>query len=217
MDKQAQLQKAFNQLRYLGLVKTQGDFANLLGVNRTTLSCALKGDTRYLTESLMNKVNLVLEGKSSVPTEWVQSFPAVDGVPANDRPDVIMLPVIPVEAMAGTLGEFSSRVEDYDCERMISPIKGADFAIKVSGESMAPEYPNGSQVLIKRVNEHAFLEWGKVYVLDTDNGPVIKRLRKTENDDEIECVSINPEYQAFRVQTQYIRGYYRVLAVLATK
>lgn len=34
---------------------------------------------------------------------------------------------------------------------------------------MAPEYPSGSRILIKRIDEKAFIEWGRVYVLDTMN------------------------------------------------
>lgn len=68
-----------------------------------------------------------------------------------------------------------------DCERVISPIKGADFAITVAGDSMAPEYPEGAKILIKKINEEAFIEWGKVYVLDTCNGTVVKKLMPSDN------------------------------------
>ncbi len=46
--------------------------------------------------------------------------------------------------------------------------------MSVSGRGMAPEYPSGSQILIKRIDEKAFIDWGRVYVLDTCNSTVIK-------------------------------------------
>ena len=61
--------------------------------------------------------------------------------------------------------------------------KGADFD---QVDSMSPEYPSGS--VIKK-NEKAFIEWGKTYVLDTENGAVIKNIRRTDNPEVIECVS----------------------------
>ena len=127
------------------------------------------------------------------------------------------LPVIPTEAMAGTLGEFADSVNAYDCERMISPIRGADYAIKVCGDSMTPEIPNGSQILIKKIFEDEFVEWGKVFCLDTRNGAVIKRVYPTENPEVVECRSINPDYPPFKVNVRSINGWYRVLMVLSMK
>ena len=70
----------------------------------------------------------------------------------------------------------------------------AEFAITVTGDSMSPEYPSGTQVLIKRINEKAFIDWGRVYMLDTCNGIVIKKIMPTSDEKRIKCVSINPEY-----------------------
>lgn len=189
---------AFSQLRAAGVVKTQGDFAQLLGVSQTSLSAAKNGDPRYLTNSLIERVQAILS-------------------PSQPPPTATSILVIPTEAMAGTLGEFSTSIAAYDCERIISPIKDVDYAIKIHGDSMSPEYPSGSLALIKKVNEKAFIEWGKVYVLDTVNGVVIKSVRKSERENEVECVSLNPNYQPFRIDKSYIFGWYRVLMVLAMK
>ena len=100
---------------------------------------------------------------------------------------------------------------------MISPIRGADYAIKVCGDSMTPEIPNGSQILIKKIYEDEFVEWGKVFCLDTRNGAVIKRVYPTDNPEVVECRSINPDYPPFKVNVRNIKGWYRVLMVLSMK
>lgn len=130
-----------------------------------------------------------------------------------------LVPLLPVSALGGTLSDFSMQVMNADCEKIISPIKGVDFAITVAGDSMAPEYPSGSKIFIKKINEKAFLEWGKVYVLDTVNGTVIKEVRKGNDDTELECVSINPDpkFQPFTVKLADIYGIYRVLMCMAMK
>ena len=87
-----------------------------------------------------------------------------------------LVPLLPIAAQGGSLNDFVVSVKESDCEKVVSPIRGADFAMPISGDSMAPEYPNGSQIFIKRINERAFIEWGKVYVLDTCNGVVVKIL-----------------------------------------
>lgn len=162
MDKLTTLSTIFEQARLAGLAKTQKDFAALMDINRTALSAALNGNESYLTDSLVSKA-----------IRWRDEYLGSDA----SAPKQATLPVIPTEAMAGTLGEFAESCKAYECERMVSPIKGADYAIKVCGDSMSPEIPNGSQILIKKIYEDQFIEWGKIYCLDTLNGAVIKRLK----------------------------------------
>lgn len=95
------------------------------------------------------------------------------------------VPLLPISAQGGSLNDFVVSVSLQDCEKIISPIKGADIAITISGDSMADEYPNGSIVLAKRINERAFIDWGKVYVLDTCNGVVVKTLTPSEKYENI--------------------------------
>lgn len=202
-EKQAFLEYAFSQLRTRGVIKTYQDFAKLLGVSKNSISAAKNGQESYLTDSLMAKIESALHyyGDSPTPSEVEQE----------------MVLVIPSGARAGTLADFAQSVAQYDCERMVTPVKGADYAIQVTGDSMSPEYPSGSVVLIKKINEKAFIEWGKTYVLDTENGAVIKNVRRTDNPEVIECVSMNPAYQSFTMETKYINGWYRVLMVLSLK
>lgn len=198
-EKIAYVVESFNTLRARGIVKTQGDFASMLGIAERSLSAAKNGKDGYLTDSLLAKIKALMD--------------KVD----MDAGKASAIPVIPVEAMAGTLVQFFEQVKEYDCERMVSPIKGADYAIKIYGDSMSPEYTSGSICLIKRIDERQFIEWGKVYVLDTDNGAVIKKIRKTERENVVECISINPNYQPFTIDTSFIHGWYRVLMVMSMK
>ena len=202
MDKKERLKFVFEQARSGGLARSQRDFATLLEINENVLSAALNGNEKYLTDRLMKKVEKFYEDNFSDIGDPIQKG---------------TLPVIPTEAMAGTLGEFADSVNAYDCERMISPIKGADYAIKVCGDSMTPEIPNGSQILIKKIFEDEFVEWGKVFCLDTRNGAVIKRVYPTENPEVVECRSVNPDYPPFKVNVRSINGWYRVLMVLSMK
>lgn len=106
-----------------------------------------------------------------------------------------------------------------NCERIVSPIKGVDFAITIYGESMSPEYPSGSRVLIKKINPDIFIDWGRVYVLDTSNGVILKEIRKCQKEGFITCHSINsdPKYADFDVPLKEIYGMYRVLMCLSAK
>ena len=197
------LKDIFEQLRFQGVVKSQKDFAELIGATQNTISRAMKGDEAYLTDNLISKAEAVAKYYVSEPTQ------------EEINQDMVL--VIPTGAMGGSLADFAESVSAFDCERIVTPIKGVDYAIQVTGDSMSPDYPSGSMILIKKINEKAFVEWGKVYVLDTINGAVIKKVRKTDQEGVIECVSTNPAYQPFTMETKYINGWYRVLMLLSLK
>ena len=127
------------------------------------------------------------------------------------------VPLVPISALAGSLNDFSLSVKRDDCETVISPIKDIDMAIKISGDSMEPEYPADSQVFVKKINERAFLEWGRVYVLNTCNGIVIKRLMPTADPNTVLCESINPKYPPFEVNLENVNGVYRVMMCMSFK
>ena len=210
MERVQIVNEAFKRLRFSGIAKSQREFAKLLDVNEATISKALKGEEAYLSDIMMSRINSLMIDKFGCIPDW--DAESVKETESNNG-----LLVIPTEAMAGTLGEFADSVHAYDCERMVSPIKGADYAIKVCGDSMTPEIPNGSQILIKKIFEDEFVEWGKVFCLDTRNGAVIKRVYPTDNPEVVECRSINPDYPPFKVNVRNINGWYRVLMVLSLK
>ena len=71
----------------------------------------------------------------------------------SDSDELYYTYLLPMSAVAGTLTEFEGSATLADCEKIVSPIAGVDFAINIYGDSMMPEYPSGSMVLIKRMNQ----------------------------------------------------------------
>ena len=116
-------------------------------------------------------------------------------------------PRIPYNAAAGTLTEAVEGVSKYQCEQLpiISAFPNYDFTIRIAGKSMEPEYYAGDEVACLRINEKRFLQWGRVHVLDTTQGIVIKRIY--EDGDNIKCKSFNPEYPDFSIPKDDIRSY----------
>jgi len=134
--------------------------------------------------------------------------------------DVYYTYLLPQSAMGGSLVGFGADgVFPENCELVISPIAGVDFAITIYGDSMIPEYQPGSRVLVKRIDPNAFIAWGNVYVLDTINGLIVKELQPSDSDGRIICHSHNPSgrYKDFDVHIKDIRGIYRVLACVTAK
>ena len=123
-------------------------------------------------------------------------------------------PRIPYDAEAGSLTDAVDGVTEMQCERLavVAAFPKYDFTIRVTGRSMEPYYFAGDEVACLRVNESQFLQWGRVHVLDTVQGVVIKRIY--ENGDCIRCASFNPEYPDFNVPKADIRSYNLVVGAL---
>lgn len=168
----------------------------------------------------LNRVWL-LTGEGDMLRQDVGGVSAVDagGAEHGASDGVEMVNLVSLSAKGGRLSDYCGQACEYDCEQIASPVGGAELAVRVYGDSMEPDYPNGSLVYVRRINERAFLEWGKVYVLDTCNGAVIKRLVPSERDGYVRCVSINPapEYAPFEVSLEDVFRVFVVMACLSMR
>lgn len=125
------------------------------------------------------------------------------------------VPLLPVAAFAGNLQLWSEGVRDIDCTRVVSPVKDADFAIPICGDSMEPDFQDGATILIKRINEQAFIPWGNAMVIDTENGVLLKDLYPDEtNRDCLIAKSRNLRYPPIKIPKNSVFGIYRVLCAL---
>ena len=129
----------------------------------------------------------------------------------------IGIPLIPVEAMAG-FGAGSQQVMEYETQRYVVPefteLK-VDFMVRVKGSSMHPKYNSGDIVACKKLNlQDLFFQWNKVYVLDTEQGALIKRIKKTNGNDTILIVSDNESYESFELHLSKVNAIALVVGVI---
>lgn len=201
-------------------------FINYKKLSKLRFAKSINRSSAYVT----NIVNSV--GKSTLKIitvqypelniEWLLTGEGEMIISANEQEQTNTIPaesipVVPLSAQAGKLTDFTEGVMMYDCERMLCPIKGADFAVPVSGDSMSPEYPSGSKVIVRKIDDQAFIDWGRTYVLDTCNGVVIKNIYPSESENAVRCVSINPNFPSFDINKSDIYSWYRVLMSLSLK
>ena len=138
----------------------------------------------------------------------------IDAIKADIKSGhVSFVPLIPTAALANSLSEFlGPGIRKMDCQNIISPVPGAEFAIQISGDSMEPKFQDGMIVFLKRINDSAFIPWGNTLVLDTENGAFIKNVFPCNGDENmIEARSINPLYPTMRIPKTSVFGMYRVL------
>lgn len=195
--------KALRKLNSL----TQSELAEYLGVT--------KGFISQVEHGKVNLPPLQLERLMENERKWIMDKDAVFMKAlayAGKKPkkeEHFRVPIVPFAVRGGALQGFSEGVTEMECEKIISPVNGAELAMEVVGESMAPGYPAGTRVLLKKV--HAVIAWGEVYVIDSVDGPVLKRILPTEDENVWELRSDNPEYPPFRINTDNVRGVWRVL------
>ena len=128
------------------------------------------------------------------------------------------LPLIPLDAMAGALsGTSYEPISRYDCEDIYNvPIfRGAEFLIRVQGDSMQPKYMSGDIIACRRVPlSRLWFQWGKAYVLDTQQGAILKRIEPSRKKGCISACSENPSYKPFDLSVEEINGIAIVLGTI---
>lgn len=196
------------------------DFYTRLGISRGTLE-----SNTGITEDVMAKFIATFP---DISIDWLIFGTGSMIKEAKDQPDGSIplkepaavynkaqqtkgIPLIPIHAEAGAF-TCDISIHSNDCEYYDVPaFKGADFLITVRGDSMLPTYRPGDIVACKKVDIKQFLQWNRVHVIDTDQGPVIKRIRQTNDADMLLIVSDNPDYASFTLSTGCIHNIALVL------
>lgn len=209
---------------------TQYEFYKLTGVTRGVLGqnngISEENLTRFLayfkdvniTWLLTGEGNMLKDGNTSL-VDMTKTAP-VDNIPAKTVAVPTAhsnegIPLIPIEAMAGALTSEQTILE-YECERYVIPMfKGADFLIPVKGSSMYPKYSSGDIVACQRVSmSDLFFQWNKVYVIDTTQGALIKRIKPGSDKEHISIISDNPDYDPFELHLSAIHAVALVIGVI---
>lgn len=224
MEQDSVKNRLIKYLNFKGISKSE--FGRSIGVSNayiTSMRKSIQPDKlKAISESYGDlNTNWLLTGEGNMLMNGQDSFQVPTGLYyEDDIPERYMTHLVPMAAMGGGLIGFEEEgIRREDCERVISPIAGADWAIPVYGDSMEPEYPNGSRVFVRQINPGDFIAWGNVFVLDTTNGLIIKVVIESERKDCVRCVSLNPSgrYQPFDVPKRSIRAMYRVMACVSAK
>lgn len=175
----------------------------------------------------IDKINIILENFPNINLEWLltgkgemlKTDKPTDNQSTKEQITYKTLPLIPIDAIAGVpAGDFQG-IRFEDCEQYRIPdfdSKGAEFLIRVNGSSMYPKYSNGDILACKKIDQILFIQWGKVYVVDSSQGSLVKRLfEDKENQENLICVSDNKEnYPPFSIPKSDIRSLSIVIGVI---
>ena len=196
-------------------IKKDVDFANFLGIKPQTLNTWYTRNT-FDYDLLYAKCididgNFLLTGSGNMLRNNIDLLNTENvNLPVKIRG----LPLIRLEDMAGKNQEEMNALELYSDYYSIPEFnKKADYLIRISGDSMAPKYFNGDIVACKKIPLDTFIQWGKVYVMDTVQGALCKRIENIENEQML-VVSDNDKYKPFKMNRKEIRSLAIVIGVI---
>ncbi|MDY2833445.1 MAG: S24 family peptidase [Sodaliphilus pleomorphus] len=197
-------------------------FERSIGMSNASFGKSLKNGGAIGTDKLENILNTypeinpnwLITGNGSMLKSDEQPLPELKKINSRHKG----LPLIPMEAIAGFPAIDNDGVSFDDCQHYSIPefeAKGANFLIRVSGDSMMPLYCNGDIIACRKIAEIHFFQWGGVYVLDTSQGVLVKYIEECgKNDDCILCVSENKRYKPFPIPKSDIRSLSTIVGLL---
>ena len=103
---------------------TQKELAKMVGVSENTVQNW--GYGKKIPSTKHQILCALMEGK----TLKTQEYYGGEAVTLPEERNLV--PLIPILAQGGSLNDFTTSVMEYDCEKVLSPIKGVNYAMTVS-------------------------------------------------------------------------------------
>ncbi len=192
-------QDILNRLKEVYNIQKDIDLANLLGISKSTLSNWVSRDSldydRVFSKCEHINIDWLLTGRGSMLRDddslQIKNLPAreISESPAQKN-------MIPFYDDVSTIGGLNDRVAATNATSPTEWIDAGDWfpeataAIRHYGDSMV-EYPSGSILALKRVNDVRLIMNGRNYVIETTEYRVTKQLQ--DEGDHFMAYSTNRE------------------------
>lgn len=160
------------------------------------------GKTSNTTPQLEEQAKRVEEGGNSQPSTL------------NSQ---LALPLLPMSAVAGWNGWDVAGVNFDECEKIYVPHfceLGAEFIIRITGNSMLPTLASGDMIACRKIRDTQYIQWGKIHLIDSEQGPMVKRIHPSDNHQIISCHSDNESYPPFNLPKSEIRSLSLVVGII---
>lgn len=174
-----QIRAAYNRVKTKFPDYNQGQLAELIGVNRSTLSSALNGNEKYGSEKMLRRMVELVDGPD---------FP-------GERQRV---PFYDMDVTAGIVEAYpDTETPAYSIN--FAPVNDCTAALPVYGESMEPGIRSGDIVFVRELHNRTTLQWGEIYLVVTDescdNMRTIKRVYPHPDGQHYILRADNPTYK----------------------
>jgi len=166
--------------------------------------------------SMIKKLKKYQMSESSLENQLIKEPEARHRAIKVDEQQPKCIPLVLADAIAG-FGSLEFAIQDQDIQGFyrVPDFVDVNFMIRVKGSSMYPKYNSGDVVACRIIRESQFIQWNKVHVLaTTEQGILIKRLKKGASPECLLAVSDNKDYDPFEVPINEITGLAIVIGVI---
>lgn len=211
MNKEASHRRLLQSIEYLkdnGRARNHEEISELSGISRPNVTSAINGNTRYVTEGNLRKF-------ARAYSDYINEDWLLTGEGQMEKIDKRRLrPHIPAEIVtvaAGFVGTSIGAVSDDDCDMLpiIPYLPDYDFVITVKGDSMEPVLLNNDKIACKWIEPSEEIRPDKIYVVDSQEGPVVKMI--TSRGDDFVCHSLNSAYEDYPINKKDVLRLARVV------
>lgn len=119
---------------------------------------------------------------------------------------------VPAKAQAGYLSELLDEVNDGDCISFDLPFfRGSNlYMIDVEGDSMNPTVNHGDYAVVRKIENQEDIKYGVPYVVESEDGRVMKRIYSNDNNNRLTLKSDNEVYEPYSVSKESVLSIWEV-------
>ena len=216
------IKESFETLRSRRIVKTQGDFAELLGVSAKSLSAAKNGVDGYCTDSLISKIQgLMKEYERPVVTAEVSQADGERRISAMAAPyqNMRCVPTIPIHAYRAVnfdvMEYFNDTHDDLKMSPIIMQFPGTDCYYFVNSEDMSPNLRTNDLLCLSRLPAEAKVTNGDICIINTKFQGILNRFVYDDGDALI-LKAAQPRWTDMRIPKEEIFNIFRILGGIRT-
>lgn len=220
----------YDRLLAAGVIRTKKDFAELLNVDYSNLTQAMKGNDRFLTDSLVSKAVSMMntyQGPVSISHSNVangnNNIQVLGGsqAPDDQSQGSSMVPVIPTNLYKENDVNILEFINDEDNVVPLSPavqqFPKTDLFYTVQTMAMYPHLHQGDILALKAVKRETPIVNGELYAVDTIDLGILVRFTY-DRGDQIELRGSEDEqrFEPFFVKKQDVYNIFRVVGLVRT-
>lgn len=218
------LTTGYNKLRKAGVIKTWTDMADLMDVNRSGLSAAKNGNEKYLTDSLVSKVELyasdfdhIIEYDETKTTEdnIDRGMTALAPIPQPIK----QIPTIPIHAYRAVnfdvMEYFANTTDQVKMSPIIMQFPGTDCYYFVNSEDMSPHLRTNDLLCLSRLPDDAKVTNGDICIINTKSQGLLERF-VYDDGDALLVKSSQPRWTDMRIPKDEIYNIFRILGGIRT-
>lgn len=211
MDKDsafARFKQSIEYLRSKGKAWTDEEVHQLSGLQRPHVTAMRNGDYVRITEGNLKKF-------AAAYSDYINADWLINGEGRMENISRTMRPHYDAKVSAGFMDGISDGKMSAEFRALVPGMKDYDFTIDTKGDSMLPRIEEGDVLLCRKALDRLNPPIGKICVIDTKEGFVVKEILKN-GEDCITVHSLNPEpqYHDYTIEHTNILGTAEVMGLV---